>query len=133
MRRVITASGGSRFCRKWKWCTWVVSVGTLVLLALHSRAANAQTLTTLCSFNGSNGGYSFADLTLSGSMLYGTTYSGGDLSLNGGYGYGTVFSIATSGGTPTVACAKSVVSAVNQSGFEGRFCFATPHGGCPVA
>ncbi len=96
MRRLTTALGGSRYYRKWKWCTWVVSIGTLVLLALHSRAANAQALTPLCSFNGSNGGYSSADLTLSGNMLYGTTAYGG------AYGDGVVFSLPVSGGSPTV-------------------------------
>ena len=34
--------------------------------------------TVLASFDGSNGQYSYADLTLSGNMLYGTTEHGGD-------------------------------------------------------
>ena len=96
MRRVITALGGSRYYRKWKWCTWVVSVGTLVLLALHSRAASAQTFATLLSFSGTNGQWPEGDLTLSGSTLYGTNSGGG------AYGYGTVFSLSVSGGSPTV-------------------------------
>ena len=62
-----------------------------VLLALTASVGHAQTLTTLCSFNGSNGEGPRAGLTLIGNTLYGTT--------NGG---GTVFSIPVSGGTPTV-------------------------------
>ena len=58
--------------------------------------ADAQTLTTLASFSGSNGDYPQAGLTLSGNTLYGTTYSGGV------YGDGAVFSVPVSGGSPTV-------------------------------
>jgi uncharacterized repeat protein (TIGR03803 family)/autotransporter-associated beta strand protein len=45
-------------------------------------------------------------LTLVGSTLYGTTYQGGAYGSNIG-GDGTVFSIATSGGSPTVLCSFS--------------------------
>ena len=50
----------------------------------------------LASFNGSNGGYPGAGLTLIGSTLYGTTAVGG------ANGDGTVFSVPVSGGSPTV-------------------------------
>ena len=55
-----------------------------------------QTLTTLSSFNGTDGSTPYGSLTLSGSTLYGMTYAGGT------YTSGTVFSIPTTGGTPTV-------------------------------
>ena len=58
--------------------------------------AHAQTLTTLASFNGSNGANPEAGLTLIGNTLYGTTDEGG------AYAYGTVFSLPASGGSPTV-------------------------------
>ena len=41
-------------------------------------------------------------MTLSGSTLYGTTRNGGAVWLNNDLGWGTVFSIATSGGSPTM-------------------------------
>jgi uncharacterized repeat protein (TIGR03803 family) len=47
--------------------------GTVFSLPLTGGA-----LTVLASFDGSNGKYSYADLTLSGNMLYGTTEYGGD-------------------------------------------------------
>ena len=52
-------------------------------------------VTTLATFNGANGQYPYAGLTLIGSTLYGTTYEGGaNLA-------GTVFSVPVGGGTPT--------------------------------
>ena len=60
--------------------------------------AQAQTLTTLASFNDSDGQCPFAGVTLSadGSTLYGTTFYGG-----ANYD-GEVFSLPVSGGSPTV-------------------------------
>ena len=52
-------------------------------------------MTTLASFNGTNGANPFGGLILSGSTLYGTTY------LAGAYGGGTVFSIPVGGGSVT--------------------------------
>ena len=52
--------------------------------------------TVLASFDGSNGQWPEADLTLSGNILYGTTNEGG------ANGYGTVFSVPVTGGSPTV-------------------------------
>ena len=74
---------------------WFVRFGLLSLLWLVGIHAHAQSLTTLASFNGSNGQYSVAGLTASGNALYGTTEYGG------AYGDGTVFSIPLGGGTPT--------------------------------
>ena len=52
-------------------------------------------VTTLASFNVTNGAWPQAGLTLSGGTLYGTTDAGG------AYGYGTLFSVPITGGTPT--------------------------------
>ncbi len=55
-------------------------------------------LTTLHTFNNSDGSYPFEGLTLgSDGNLYGTTYSGGDLSACSGFGCGTFFKITASG------------------------------------
>ncbi len=82
-----------------------ISCAVLILPGLAATRAHAQTLTTLCSFSGSNGQTPISSLTLVGSMLYGTTEYGG-ATYSGAYnsGYGTVFSIATSGGNPTTLC-----------------------------
>ena len=69
----------------------VVAAGFLAVGVAH-----AQTLTTLASFNGSNGDEPVGGLTLSGNILYGTTEVGG------ASGYGSVFSLPVSGGSPTV-------------------------------
>ena len=73
--------------------TWAV---ISILLGFVATQVHAATLTTLASFNGSNGEVPMAGLTVSGNTLYGTTEEGGANS------DGTVFSIATSGGSPTV-------------------------------
>jgi uncharacterized repeat protein (TIGR03803 family) len=52
------------------------------------------TVTTLVSFNGTNGNDPFDGLTLSGNTLYGTTYDGG------ANNDGTVFSVPVTGGSP---------------------------------
>ena len=67
---------------------------------MFSIATSGGSPTTLCSFSGSNGRWPFAGLTLVGSTLYGTTIRRG---VDDGTA-GTVFSIATSGGSPTVLC-----------------------------
>ncbi len=78
-------------------------VSISLVLGLLTPHVHAQTLTTLYSFSGSDGYFPEAGLTLSGSMLYGTTYYGG-----AGYnghpqsGNGTVFSLPAGGGSLTV-------------------------------
>jgi uncharacterized repeat protein (TIGR03803 family) len=59
-------------------------------------AAGTHALTTLATFNGSNGqNPRWGSLTIdSGGNLYGATTEGGNLSLSGGNGDGTVFEIA---------------------------------------
>ena len=81
----------------WLFARRSSSVGILILLALVTSHVHAQTLTTLASFNGSNGSAPNG-LTLGGDTLYGTTYGGGASS----DGWGTVFSVPISGGTPAV-------------------------------
>ena len=78
-----------------------ISIAAISLAAVAAPAFASDILTTLVSFEGSNGAYPNAGVTLSGSTLYGTTGIGGNLSLNGGNGYGTVFSVPVTGGTPT--------------------------------
>ena len=93
-----------------------ISCAVLILPGLAATRAHAQTLTTLCSFNGSNGQAPRSSLTLVGSTLYGTTY------LGGANGDGTVFSIATSGGSPTTLCS------LNYSNGEAPYASLTPAG-----
>ena len=65
--------------------TLVVRVGLLILpFWLVAVTANAQIFTVLGTFDGSNGEYPQAGLTLSGNTLYGTTQNGRNLSLNSG-------------------------------------------------
>jgi uncharacterized repeat protein (TIGR03803 family) len=69
----------------------------LTLTALFGARAFADLpITTLASFNGSNGQYPQGGVAISGNTLYGTTNAGGF------YGDGTVFSVSVTGGTPAV-------------------------------
>ena len=61
--------------------------------------------TVLASFNGSNGQYPLAGLTLSGNTLYGTTTAGG------ANNDGTVFSVPVRGGSPTVSPRSTAATA----------------------
>ena len=58
-------------------------------------SSSAESLTTLTSFNGTDGSAPWGDLTLIGSTFYGMTSAGG------AHGDGTIFSIPVTGGTPT--------------------------------
>ena len=62
---------------------------------IFSIPVTGGTPTDLVSFNGTNGGEPYGDLTLIGSTLYGTTAGGG------ANNDGTVFSIPVTGGAPT--------------------------------
>jgi uncharacterized repeat protein (TIGR03803 family) len=68
----------------------------VIICVTASTAFGQYTLTTLASFDGTDGSNPAAGLVLSGGTLYGTT-SGGNSSDNG-----NVFSLPTTGGTPTV-------------------------------
>ena len=59
------------------------------------RSGQRQTLTTLSSFDGTNGAGPGSGLILSGSTIYGTAWSGG------ANNDGTVFSMPVGGGAPT--------------------------------
>ena len=76
----------------------VVRIAALVSLAFVSSQANAQTLTTLYSFNGSVGFAPSTNLTVYGSTLYGTTGGGGATN------DGVVFSLPVNGGSATLLC-----------------------------
>ena len=102
MRSLIGGLAGSRFLGKLNvrpTVTWRAEVGALIVLAMLSSVAQAQTFTTLYSFSGLSGDgmYPNGALTLNGSTLYGTTSEWGIAC----EGPGTVFSIPVSGGTPT--------------------------------
>ena len=65
------------------------------VLTITASITQAQTFTTLFSFDGSDGGKSRGSLILSGSTLYGMTAKAAHND------DGTVFSIPVGGGTPT--------------------------------
>jgi uncharacterized repeat protein (TIGR03803 family) len=68
-------------------------------------ANGSSTVTTLASFNGSNGNDPFAGLIMDGSgNLYGTTHDGGSSTAGGTFpnGAGTVFELARGSGTITM-------------------------------
>ena len=60
-------------------------IGALILAGFAAAETDAQTVTTLAMFNGSNGIYPQGSLTLAGSRLYGSTD-------------GDVFSLPVTGG-----------------------------------
>ncbi len=75
-------------------------------------AHGSGTITTLASFNGTNGASPWAGLIMDGSgNLYGTTYAGG------ASGYGTVFELADGSGT--------ITALASFNGGDGKF----PYGG----
>ena len=76
----------------------VMSAGAIILLALVSGPASAQTPTVLFNFDGTHGEFPSGSLTLrpDGLTLYGMAHFGG------AGGYGTIFSLPSIGGTPTV-------------------------------
>src|ERR1035441_5969913 len=85
MRRINTLSVRTTFTPT----KAIVCLLMLHLLSGPGSQATAQTLTTLHSFNGSDGGYPYAGLVRgSDGNFYGTTQSGG------ANNYGTVFQIS---------------------------------------
>jgi uncharacterized delta-60 repeat protein len=94
--RKITAEGGC--------ATWVPdNTGRVLKQALNDAVAEAlerrmllSGVTTLATFNGTDGSNPSSGLVLSGGILYGTTTAGGADS------DGEVFSLPVAGGTPTV-------------------------------
>jgi uncharacterized repeat protein (TIGR03803 family) len=86
----------------------ITTVGIVAFVFMVSAAlVGAQILQTLVSFNGTNGKYPNAALTLGNDGdFYGTTYSGGS------NGYGTIFKFTTNGTLTTL------VSFANTNGAE---------------
>jgi uncharacterized repeat protein (TIGR03803 family) len=68
----------------------------LLAMVMTTPVSGQYTLTTLASFNGTDGANPDAGLILSGNVLYGTTSAGG------GHTWGDVFSLPVTGGTPNV-------------------------------
>ncbi len=91
-------------------------------------------LTTLVSFNRTNGSVPLASLTLGGDgNFYGTTYGGGNTSLNYGNGWGTVFKVTTNGALTTLVSFSNTNGANPQTaltlGSDGNFYGTTYEGG----
>jgi uncharacterized repeat protein (TIGR03803 family) len=93
-----------------------------VLLLASSSLVSAQTLQTLCSFNGSNGANPYGGLTLGNDgNFYATTEAGGSS------GYGTVFKITTGGTLTTLvsfsgtngSCPCAALTLGNDGNFYG--------------
>jgi uncharacterized repeat protein (TIGR03803 family) len=94
----------------------------------------AGALTTLVSFNGSNGSYPAAGLVQgSDGNLYGTTSQGGDLSVNGGTGGGTVFKMTPAGLLTTLVVFNGTGGMNSTAGLvqgtNGNFYGTTAYGG----
>jgi uncharacterized repeat protein (TIGR03803 family) len=75
------------------------------------------TLTTLVSFNNSNGNSPQAGLVQgSDGSFYGTTQSGGNLAMNSGFGFGTVFNMTADGTLTTLVAFNNTNGASPSAG-----------------
>jgi uncharacterized repeat protein (TIGR03803 family) len=91
-------------------------------------------LTTLVSFNATNGGHPAAGLTQgSDGNFYGTTQWGGNLSLNNSNGFGTVFKMTPAGTLTTLVSFNATNGGVPVAGLvqgnDGNFYGTTQWGG----
>ena len=89
------------------------------------RLLSSSALITLAVFNGTDGEYPYAGLTLSGSTLYGTD-------LGGANNIGSVFSVPVNGGTPTLlASFNGTDGGIPQSDLtlSGSTLYGTNYGG----
>ncbi|MGA2853702.1 MAG: choice-of-anchor tandem repeat GloVer-containing protein [Verrucomicrobiota bacterium] len=103
-------------------------VWVLLLAGVAAVRLPAQTVETLCSFNGTNGSFPDAALTLGNDgNFYGTTWNGGSS------GYGTVFKVTTNGTlTKLVSFAGTYgadPAAALTLGNDGNFYGTTEYGG----
>jgi len=95
----------------------------------------AQTIKTLCSFNGTNGANPYAALTLGNDgNFYGTTYYGGITNSTYTNGMGTVFKVTTNGTLTTLVSFMNFANGVNPTatltlGTDGNFYGTTYYGG----
>jgi autotransporter-associated beta strand protein/uncharacterized repeat protein (TIGR03803 family) len=89
--------GGFRMLRASHWFAWACAV---VLPLGFADYGAAQTFTSLLSFNNTDGANPTGDVLVSGSTIYGM--ASGDSYYNNSSTRGTIFSLATSGGNPTV-------------------------------
>ena len=81
----------------------LIQVCLLCAVVLQSDTSGAQTLQTLCCFNGSNGNEPVAALTLGNDgNFYGTTAQGGITGSGFPYGHGTIFKVTTNGTLTTL-------------------------------
>ena len=90
-------------------------------------------LTTLFSFDLTNGLFPAALTLGNDGNLYGTTQEGGNFNLNGGYGYGTVFKVTTNGLLTTLVSFNGTnggnPNAALTLGNDGNFFSTTSAGG----
>jgi uncharacterized repeat protein (TIGR03803 family) len=100
-----------------------------LIFATNGFISSAQTLQTLVSFNGTNGAYPYAALTLgTDGNFYGTTESG-----SGNNYYGTVFKVTTNGVLTTLVSFSNTNGAYPYApltlGADGNFYGTTLEGG----
>ena len=101
----------------------------LIALAVVAVKLPAQSVQTLCSFNGTNGEFPQAALTLGrDGNFYGTTDEGGITNSTYPYGMGTVFKVTTNGALTTLvsfyyytngACPQAGLTLGNDGNFYG--------------
>ena len=118
------AEGAEEFTLK----TQNLFLASLALVMAAAVKLPAQTVQTLCSFNGGNGAYPYAALTLGNDgNFYGTTAWGGDS------GYGTVFKVTTNGTLTTLVSFNGYTNSASPQagltlGHDGSF-YGTTAGG----
>jgi uncharacterized repeat protein (TIGR03803 family) len=106
------------------------------LLVATASWGDAQTLQTLYYFNGGDGKWPSAALTLgSDGNLYGVTEQGGYTNLNNKSGFGTVFKVTTNGALTTLASFNGTNGYLPEAGLtlgsDGNFYGTTSFGGSP--
>ena len=106
----------------------------LIALAVVAVKLPAQSVQTLCSFNGTNGEFPQAALTLGrDGNFYGTTDEGGITNSTYPYGMGTVFKVTTNGALTTLASFNGTNGANPYAaltlGSDGNFYGTTYAGG----